>query len=329
MFFFPPTTQSLNMIKIIQDKIFSQFLYHVFLIMASGLVVLSTVHTVIDSSFISLSINSIGGAIYCTESYSKLLVNRCLFQMCSASNGGSIYCSSPSFEVENSCFLKSVATTWGQALFSKKCVYNLVYNSFSMSSYLENSGDYCTVELETGSGNISNINASKNYVSTHTPAIRFMGTGSILLSYFTYYLNDSPLGATLNFQKSTTICEVKYGNVIQCPIRASTGLIRVNDGNKNAAFFYVNFISNTGHTLICVVGTNSIAPSYTNCVFSNPISIIGSSVNTNCIFDTIGQQYTFQFERTGICYTDTKINTYFKNFQHRTMVLLLVNIYAY
>jgi len=286
---------------ITQRSSFIGYLDRVFcLYQAENINILSANAVFKDVVFQSKTSTGDGGAIYVSADYGVLDCSNCLFRNCSCVSGGGLYSLATKSIVNKCCFDSCVGSLRGQSFYVLGSVFNCSQVNIFKCSYYQNSGRFTSYDIFNALTYVSNLNCSHCYVSVHVSGLFINSAQNQYFDYINIDSCDSPECATLDFQGNPSVCDLKFGNVINCPIRlASYGLIFTYYRSVTVFYDYV-FFNNTGYSY-CVQSGGSVPSFYRTC-FDCQSSNINSAALYSCSFNTKSPTKTLNAPKIENCY---------------------------
>jgi len=269
----------------------------------------NAIDTVISGVFFQDMLSGDGGAVVSLNKNNNLEIIKCYFIRCSASNGGAIFCECNETLIRMTCFEGCFASNIGQAIYSTSNQISLTLITTLMCSPSFKMGYMCAIHTYCPIVCFSNLNESYNYLSHHTGCFRIGSTTRTNVSFFQLFECLSSLGATLNFQHDPSeYCTLRYGNVINCPVRTTYYLIWFDSGHEKGIFEYTSFINTTGAQLIHGHITGG-TPSFKYCVFDMSENCIAGCYYHSCGFQQTYYQSLGYLLNTGNCFGNYQENT--------------------
>ena len=198
----------------------------------------------------SLSSNTKGGAIYCTGSNIKLLIESTNFLNCSSSDWGGSICCYPSI---NSCILEKicVSNSISNIYYSFACIYSTNINNCNLTTIINCFAPSKTIQFTFGNQICFNSNLSKNnLLNGHTSGISFSAPSFLDSKFGTYFNNSLP--------STSYVC------------------IQLTQGSNSRKITFSNIINNNSPTysIITICGGDFILE---NCTFFNNKNILFGS----------------------------------------------------
>jgi len=225
-----------------------------------------------------------GGAIYVSADYGVFDCSNCLFRNCYCVSGGGLYSLASESIISKCCFDSCVGSYRGQSFYVLGNVFNCCQVSIFKCSYYENSGSFTSYDIFKFLTYVSNMNCSHCYVSRHVSGLYIDSVHNQYFDYINIDSCDSPECATFDFLGNPLVCDLKFGNVINCPIRIPTYGIIFTFYRSVTVFYDYVFFNNTGYSYCGSIG--GPPPSFYRTCFDCHSNNIGSANLYSCSFNT-------------------------------------------
>jgi len=256
-----------------------------------------------NTVFESKTTSGDGGAILVSSSVSVFECSQCEFFACSAYNGGAVCSYSTNSSMLRVCFHSCRGTYMGQA-------YNIESNYFYselvttiLCSGRSSPGEYSSLRIINSRVECKNLNMSNNYVGKHVPGIFCSSNKDQEYLYVSFDSLDSTETATIDFQQDAKKCNLKYGNIINCPVRAKYSLIFTNSIYSLSFYSFVCY-NNTGGSYF--FGNYGGPPTFNDSFFDVSGAVLANCVMNNCLFGEKRDPISIDPLNTGRCYFQTK-----------------------
>jgi len=251
----------------------------------------------VDSVFRANTTTGNGGAILVSNACANLTCYKCEFIGCRANIGGAIYSTASKSAFQHICFSECIGSFRGQSYYID-CEHHICeQSSIYRCSFIEQSGAYCSIDMFNAQVTLKNINVSHCYVNRHVTGFLVSSVKKEDFRYINIDSCDSPEGATLYMDSNPTVCNLTYGNVINCPVK-QYGLI-FTYLRYNIDFSHFVFYNNTGG-IYCVANSASF-PRFFDSLFDCDQTIIKSSSLYSCQFNVIGTNFVINAPNIDRC----------------------------